>query len=298
MRWFSSQSPTKVVGFPANSSIVNTDTATAWIWRSVKLSPPPTPGATRCCTKSPPQGHRALQIPGVCPGGMVTAGIDWCINSTSVRAYNVWRVFSVKIQTSNSNFRSFNSNMELFGSNIRSFNSNIQSFNANMELFDSNIRSFKPNTLLFNPKMPFFNSNIRYFKPNIPSFDSHMHFLNSNMQIPFKHSIIQSEHLIRIFNPNIQFEHSIQTFDSNIQSKHSIRTFNANIQFEHSMQTFNSNIQCKNSIRTFNANIETSFPGSSDKHSGTREHGTPENPGTQNPGTPPRKPGTDLRICL
>ena len=78
------------------------------------------------------------------------------------------------------------------------------------------------------------------------------------MQIPFKHSIIQSEHLIRTFNPNIQFEHSIQTFDSNIQSKHS--------------------------IRTFNPNIETSFPGSSDKHSGTREHGTPENPGTQNPG--------------
>ena len=78
--WFSRQSPTKVVGFPANSSIVYfyivkhftftlfTFTATAWIWRSVKLSPPPTPGATRCCTKSPPPGRRASQIPGVCPG--------------------------------------------------------------------------------------------------------------------------------------------------------------------------------------------------------------------------------------
>ena len=98
------------------------------------------------------------------------------------------------------------------------------------------------------------------------------------MQIPFKHSIIQSEHLIRTFNPNIQFEHSIQTFDSNIQSKHSVRTFNPNIQFEHSIQTL------KHRSQGHPTNIQ--------------EHGTPENPGNQNPGTPPRKPGTDLRICL
>lgn len=77
---------------------------------------------------------------------------------------------------------------------------------------------------------------------------------------PFKHSIIQSELSIRIFNPNIQFEYSIQTFDysiqtfnSNVQSKHSIPTFNLNIQFKHSI------IQFEHSIQTFDSNVEKPF---------------------------------------
>ena len=57
------------------------------------------------------------------------------------------------------------------------------------------------------------------------------------MQIPFKHSIIQSEHLIRTFNPNIQFEHSIQTFNPNIQFEHSIQTL------KHRSQGHPTNIQ-------------------------------------------------------
>ena len=43
--------------------------------------------------------------------------------------YILWRVFSVKIQTADSNIRSLISNMELFDLNIRSFNPNMHFFN-------------------------------------------------------------------------------------------------------------------------------------------------------------------------
>ena len=96
---------------------------------------------------------------------------DLCIASL------LWRVFSVKIQTTNSNFRSFNSNMELFGSNIRSFNFNIQSFSANMEWVNSSIRSFNSN-------MKLFGSNLRSFNIVVCSF-SFSFFLEKSMLLYF-----------------------------------------------------------------------------------------------------------------
>ena len=76
-----------------------------------------------------------------------------------------------------------------------------------------------------------------HFKQAIIQFQlSFRTFVQFDFQ--FKHSFILLEHSVRIFNPNIQFEHSIRkkiTFNSKIQFKHSI------IQFEHSIPTFNPN---------------------------------------------------------
>ena len=87
----------------------------------------------------------------------------------------LWRVFSVKIQTINSNIRSFNSN-------IRSFNSNIQSFNSNLQLFGSNFRSF--------------NTNIQSFSANMECRGRFKHSIIQSKYgiVCFKHSILQSKH--------------------------------------------------------------------------------------------------------
>ena len=63
----------------------------------------------------------------------------------------VWRVFSVKIQTINSNIQFFNSNIQSFNSNIQFFNSNIQSFNS---------------TQTFNPSIQICNCSVQNFDPS------------------------------------------------------------------------------------------------------------------------------------
>ena len=96
-----------------------------------------------------------------------------------------------------------------------------------------------------------FHSNIWLFNWNI-LYEHSMQTFNS--YIRFENSTINSN--IRLVNLKIQHQHSIRTFDSNIQFEHSIWTFNSNIQFEHSIQTFNSNIQFKHSFGTFNSNFQ------------------------------------------
>ena len=112
-------------------------------------------------------------------------------------------------------------------------------------------------------------------------FNSNSHFGHSTFNSTFHSNIrlvnwdgtcntnIQWKHSMETFNLNIQhsirysiqkFDYSIPKFNTNLQSKHSIRTFTSNIQSEHSIRTFNSNIQSKHSIQW--------FPGSSYQHPG------------------------------
>ena len=88
-----------------------------------------------------------------------------------------------------------------------------------------------------------------HFKQAIIQFQLSFRTFDFQFDIPFKHSFILFKHSIRIFNPNIQFEHSIRIF--NIQFKDSIQRFNSNIRL------FNSNIQFEHSIRTFHPNIQS-----------------------------------------
>ena len=119
----------------------------------------------------------------------------------------LWRVFSVKIQTINSNIPSFNSNIQSFNSNIQSFNSNIPSFNSNIQSFNSNIQSFNSNMELFVSNIRFFNQNTLFFNPEMPFFELKMHSLYCLVY------------------------HSVQACISSIQTCHySIQTFNRSIQ--------------------------------------------------------------------
>ena len=139
---------------------------------------------------------------------------------------------------------------------------NIQLIKWNIQIrhakFTYNIRTCTLNKQLFNSNCHFgdstfnstFHSNIWLFNWNI-LYEHSMQTFNSYIRIG--NSTINSN--IRLVNLKIQYQHSIRTLDSNIQFEHSIWTFNSNIQFEHSIRTFNSNIQFEHSVRTFNSNI-------------------------------------------
>ena len=167
-----------------------------------------------------------------------------------------WVCFMAFQHRQNSNFAiysrigSFSYNVQIFKWNIHTFNYNIQDGRSkhtrNIQTYTPNIQSIKLNNQVSHSKSTY---NIWTSTSNKRSFNSNAHFGHSTFssKVPFN---------IRLFDPNIQSEHSIRTFNPNIQSEHLIRTFNPNIQFEHSIQTFNSNSQSKHSIRTFNPNIQ------------------------------------------
>ena len=135
-----------------------------------------------------------------------------------------------------------------------------------MQIWSCLFQTFDPSLQTSFDSIQKCHSSIQTLDPSNQTFYPSIHICTSSIQICSFHSDI------RLFNSNIQFEHSIRKLGFNIRFKHSIQTFNPNIQFEHSIRTFNPNIQFEHSIRTFNSNIQIqthrSQLGSADKHAG------------------------------